>query len=120
MKLKMHQIVAAAQALGSLDVPAPIALKLARAAQPLMAEAALWEQQRLRLVRKYGERQGNGQTIVQPDSENWDKFSEEIGALLGTDTEVNIVPLPVSTLGGVFISVGAMTPIWFLFEEEIL
>jgi len=116
IKLKMRDVLAAYTTLQNLDLPAPIALKIMRAARPLEAEFAAYEQQRLRLVNKYGQKSG-GQVMVAQDSEQWPRFAAEIQQLLDVDITVEIEPLPIEALGPIRITPAALGPILFLFAD---
>lgn len=116
MKLTLGEVVAAHNALQKLDLPAPIAFRLAQVIRPLISEFTTYEEQRLRLVRKYGQQKGD-RIAIEPGDENWGTFVTEIQALLDLEVEVEVQPLELDILKGLSISPISLLPIWFLFKE---
>ena len=98
MKLKLHQIYRAKPVFDKLanqDMPAKIAYRLSRTAKILGEQFQEIEQQRMRLVKKYGE-ETNGQLKVK--DENTNAFGQELLALLEEDTEVDLQTFSLDTL----------------------
>lgn len=119
--MKLGELVIAQQALTrllALDFPAAVSYKIARAARPVQAELQNYEQERIKLVRRLGEDNGEGQIIVLPDKTAG--FNEEMGALLNEDVELKIRTVDPCIFDKTDIKVrpGDLMLMWFLFEEK--
>lgn len=117
--MKLRELVAtqeALQRLVSLELPAAKAFQITRAIRPILVELEAYEQQRIALVRRLGERDKTGQVSVLP--EKMAEFDNEIKTLLDVDIELEIPTMSPSILGEVNIRPVDLMPLWFLFEEE--
>jgi len=116
--MKLLDLVVAREALqrlAALELPAPIAFKVARVVRPLSAELQAYEEQRVRLVQKFGEQQGS-QAVVLPN--RMAEFSTEHQELLDVEINVEVARLSPGILGELVITPGDLLALWFLFEEE--
>jgi len=102
MKLKNGEIFYAAQPLRRLigeKFPLKTSYELATLVNKLANQLAIIEDVRQGLLRKYGDKNPQGQYAITLDSENWDKFGEEINELFDQEVEVELerVKLPDNT-----------------------
>lgn len=77
------------------DIPVKQAYWIAKFARKMSSEINLIEEQRTKLIRKYGVEK-DGQVLVEPDGENWLKFVQEHNDLMEmeTDLDVDTVKIP--------------------------
>lgn len=118
--MKLGELVMAQEALQrliSLEWPAAVSYKVARAARPILAELQGYEEQRVKLIQQFGEIEGQ-QTRVKPDK--MPEFTAELNALLGVDVDLEIRTISPDLLDNDEIKVrpADLLLVWFLFEEE--
>ncbi len=93
MKLSNRDIYDSREALQRLvarpDIPARYGIEIARMAKKLGDEIGLIDQQRVGLVKKYGKPEGRD-FVVEPDTDEFDKFLAEMDELLDANTELII------------------------------
>ena len=129
--MKLLDLVVAQEALGrllALEPPAAAAFQIARAAMPIQMELRSYERQRVALVQRLGEDDGQGQIKVSPEKSV--KFNEEMNALLALEIKIEVGVLPPSVLtndtcpecgakikSGIAIKSGDLMALHFLFEK---
>lgn len=116
--MKLGELVMAREALQgllALELPAAVSYKVARAAQPVLAELRSYEEQRVKLVQQFGETDGQ-QTVVKPDKVA--EFNAEMNELLRVDVDLEIRTLDPDLLDNVKIKPADLLLVWFLFGEE--
>ena len=116
--MKLLELVVAREALQrlvSLELPAATAFRVARVVRPIQVELQSYEQQRVALVQRLGEKKG-GQTTVPP--EKFVEFNTEHQALLDVEMELDITPLSPSVLGDIKIRAADLMALEFLFGEK--
>lgn len=117
--MKLRELVVAQEALQrllSLELQAAKAFQIARAVRDILMELEAYEQQRIALVRRLGERDKTGQVSVLP--EKMAEFDSEIGTLLDVDIELEIPTISPSILGEANVRPVDLMPLWFLFGGE--
>jgi len=102
IKITVGEIVQNIQVLNkflSKELPIQKAFKLSRALKKIDPELKAFEEQRLKLVKKYGEEK-EGQIIV--SQINIQKFQEEVDPLLRLELEMDIDPISVKEIDDKF------------------
>lgn len=115
--MKLRELVLATEALARLammELPAPIAFKVARTVRPLALELQTYEAQRVKLIQKFGERRENQFTVLAIKRTEFDK---EYEALLDVDIEIEIMKLLPDMLDELKVTPADLILLWFLFEE---
>ena len=127
MELLYMEIFGAVNSLNKIfemDLPVRTSLALAKLLGKLAEPFQEVEKTRTRLVTKYGTHDSiTNQTKVESDSENFPKFVEEYGVLMGQKTEVifDIVKLPQEVNGKpLMIKPAVMAPLTKFIEVEHL
>jgi hypothetical protein len=101
--MKVAGILQVLQGLGALQgelaahderLSAGLAFKLARINRQLAAERGVYEEQRVALVKEYGEADEEGNWKVA--DENLEQFNKEHRELLDTEVKLEVDPVPVS------------------------
>jgi vacuolar-type H+-ATPase subunit I/STV1 len=101
-----------------LETPmsASLAFQLNKLLKVLNDEMKSIEEERVKLVEKYGSKDDNSDAVVVSD-ENKNKFMSEFSELLGTDVTISWEPLSISKVDGLQLTVNEMSRIQFLFKE---
>ena len=118
MKVKLIDVYNSVPVMNKiLETPmnASLAFQLTKLLKTLNDEMKSIEEQRIKLVEKYGTKQ-EGEAVVVSD-ENKEKFMSEFTQLLNTDVDLTWEPLSVSKMEGLQLSVNEMSRIQFLFKE---
>lgn len=118
MKVKLVDIYNSVPVMNKIletPLPASISFQLSKLLKTLNDEMKSIEEQRVKLVEKYGVKGEKEETVV-PD-ENKAKFIQEFSDLLNTEIEVTFNPLSSSKFDALQLSVNEMSRVQFLFEE---
>ncbi len=111
MKITLGEILNGKNSLEKLiskEIKIKTAFKLSKLAKMVTEEMQLYEEQRIGLVKKYGdEPDEKGATAVKP--ENNQKFIEELTELTGVEVELDFEPISVDELGDIEISAGDLS-----------
>ena len=94
---------------------ASLAFQLTRLLKTLNDEMKTIEEQRIKLVEKYGSKTEEDAVVV--SDENKEKFLSEFTELLNTDVDLTWEQLSISKMEGLQLSVNEMSRIQFLFKE---
>lgn len=103
------------------NFPGSTTFKIARLMRELDKESVLFEEQRMIIVKEYGEKDKNNKLILQPDGtvrvpqEKIDECNNKLTALLNTEIEINAEELPENAFDNVEI-----TPAQALFLEPAI
>jgi hypothetical protein len=119
MKLKLGALVSAQPALDDLaskQLVAKTAFRIARNLRIIAGERELYEQQRIALAKKYGTLDAEHSQYRFANG-NGEKFIEELNALMNTEVENGIMPIPLSDLADVKMSAGDMAMLDWLIED---
>lgn len=99
MKLLIGELAEARESLEKLlgtDLPLKLAYKLRKVARETGKQLVDFEEQRMRLVRKYG-RQGEGNEI-RVDPTNTEVFANEMRQIMAIGIEINCEPISMAEL----------------------
>ena len=119
MKVKLIDIYNSVPVMNKiLETPmnASLAFQLTRLLKVLNDEMKSIEEQRIKLVEKYGTKNDGEEAVVVSD-ENKEKFMGEFSELLNTDVELNWQPLSVNKVETLQLTVNDMARVQFLFKE---
>lgn len=98
-----------------LDINVQAAFKLNRMVRAINEELVLFEEQRQKLINKYGENQEDGSVMVTP--ENQEEFHKELIDLFNVEINLQFDPISVKGLGDVKISAAELMMIDKLLTE---
>jgi hypothetical protein len=107
MKIKVGEIVASRESLAKLigkELPVKAAFRLSRVVKTLNTELKDFEEQRMKLIQKYGEKKEGQEDTMIVKPENMEAFSTEMEALFTEEIEVSYEPVTVADLGNVQIT----------------
>jgi len=90
---------------------------VAKHAKKLFSEIKTIDDRRIEILKKYGKKNKNGFEIQASDTENMKKFTDEFGALLEEEIEVNIQKIKFEYFEPLKISPAVLMGIDFLIEE---
>jgi len=105
MKLSLKQIVESEKGMIAIletKLPIKIAYRLTKLSNKIRAELAVYNEQRVTLVKRLGEEQTKDNWQVKP--ENMKEFLEEFNKLQDEIVEIDFTPLKLEELGDVVIS----------------
>jgi hypothetical protein len=118
MKVKLNALVNAKESLiklGKTDLPVKTAYALNKDFQKMNIEFKAYEEAKMKLFDKYGEKQPDEKIIIKP--ENIKTFQKEIGELLETEVEIDLWKVKLENLGDVKFSALELGMLEFLIEE---
>ena len=81
-----------------------LAFKIARLARELEKEMQTFNDERMKIIRKYGKKDENGELVVGEDgnvsfeSDKIDELNSEFNSLLETELEINADKLPMDSI----------------------
>lgn len=87
----------------NLDLPITTAYKFSRLVKKIREELATFEESRVALVKKYGNKEDTSGT-VRVSLDATEEFSNELKKLLEVEIEVDFEPIPLSDLGDIKMS----------------
>lgn len=118
MKVSMGEIYMATSAMNKLidaELPAKLSFRLVRVMRELNDALKSLEEQRSKLIKKYGQEDGDGNITVSEDNKN--QFVNEFNELLGEQIEINWEQIDPEAFGDTPLSVGDIAKIGFLFKQ---
>ena len=118
MKVSLGEIYMSTSAMNKLidaSLPAKLSFRLVRAMREMNDALKNLEEERTKLIKKYGKDSGDGNVTV--SEENKSQFLEEFSNLLTEEIEIQWEPVDPDTLGDVTLSVGDIAKIGFLFKQ---
>ncbi len=118
MKVKLVDIYNSVPVMNKIletPLPASISFQLSKLLKSLNEEMKSIEEQRIKLVEKYGTKGENQEVIVSDEQKQ--KFMQEFSDLLNTEVEVTWQPLSASKFDALQLSVNEMSRVQFLFSE---
>jgi len=98
------------------SVSASLAYHLTKLLKTLNEEMKTIEEQRIKLVEKYGEKNDKEESLVVSE-ENKAKFMSEFSDLLNSEIELSWEQLSVEKMEGLQLTVNDMSRIQFLFKD---
>ncbi len=117
--MKLVQLVNSKDALQRLiekELPVKMAYRLSKFVKAANKELEFFEEQRVKLAKKYGKDDGKGQIIV--TAENIPAFSEELDPLLNEDVDLEPLEMSLSELGNIDITTRDIIILSYLFKDE--
>ena len=118
MKVKLVEVYNSVSVMNKIldaQLPASIAFKLTKLLKSLNDEIKSIEDQRVKLVSKYGEKDENNSVSV--SETNKESFMKEFGELLNTDIEIQWEPVSIEKFDGLNLSANDLLKVSFLFAE---
>ena len=118
MKVKLFDIYNSIQVMNKvLETPLPVSVSyhLGKVFKSLNDELKSVEEQRIKLVEKFGSKEEGKEVSV--SDENKEKFLKEFSELLETSVEIEWTPLSVSKFDNIQLTVADLSKISFLFTE---
>jgi len=118
MKVRLVDVYNSVQVINKIldaQLPATIAFQLTKLIKSLDGEIKIIEEQRVKLVSKYGEEtKENGVTVSEANKE---AFLKEFTELLETEIEINWNPVDISKFEALNLSANDLMKVSFLFSE---
>jgi len=117
MKVSLFEIYSSVSVLNKLvdlALPAKSSYKFVKIMKKFNEELKMMEDERQKLINKYGEEKEG--TVIVLDG-NRETFLKEFGDLLETQIDVDWDPISIDSLGNVELSVAEITKIQFLFRD---
>ena len=118
MKVKLVEIYNCVQVMNKIldaELPASVAFKLTKLLKSINDEIKTVEDQRVKMVSKYGDKDENGSVSV--SETNKEAFMKEFGELLSTEIEIQWEPVSVEKFDGLNLSANDLLKVSFLFAE---
>jgi len=118
MKVKLFEIYSSVPVMNKIleaTLPASASFQLTKLLKTLNEEIKIIEEQRVKLVTKYGESEEN-EAVTVSDAKK-DDFLKEFSELLDSEIDLNWNPLPISSFEGLNLSVNDMLKVQFLFAD---
>lgn len=118
MKVKLFEIYSSVPVMNKIleaTLPATVSFQLTKLLKTLNEEIKIIEEQRVKLVTKYGEN-GENEAVTVSDSKK-EEFLKEFSELLESEIELNWQPLSISNFDGLNLSVNDMLKVQFLFTD---
>ena len=119
MKVKLIDIYNSVPVMNKVletSLSASLAFQLTKLLKTLNEEMKSIEDQRVKLVEKFGTKQSETDTLMVSD-ENKEKFMGEFSELLNTSIDLAWEPLSVSKVEGLQLTVNDMSRVDFLFKD---
>ena len=116
IKTKLANLVNCVEPLGKLmqmQMPAATAFRCAKLLKVVEGELQIYDEQRKKLVEKYGE-----DDKVDPESKNWDKFVEEMNSILAEDVSLNATKIKEENLSKIEISPADIMNLSWMIKEK--
>jgi hypothetical protein len=102
-----------------LELPIKTSYKLSKILKKIGQELADLEEERVKLVKKYGDQDDEAQSIQVKDPEKYEEFAKEFGELLQEEITLEIDPIPIDMLGdAVTFSPAELAALEMLFKDE--
>lgn len=118
MKVSLGEIYMSTSVMNKLiDMPLParMSFRLARVMREMNDILKNLEEERSKLIKKYGQDNGDGNITV--SETNKDMFLEEFQSVLEDQVEINWEPIDPDSFGDSTISVAEISKIGFLFKQ---
>lgn len=115
MKVQLAQVVGSVEPLGTLmsnPMPAATAFRCAKVLKAVQSELESYDEARKALIEKYGE---DGE--IKPESKDWDKFIEEMNALMNEEISLSIKKIDADSLSKVEIAPTDLVQLDWLIKE---
>ena len=117
MKVSLFEIYSSVTVLNKLvdlALPAKSSYKFVKIMKKFNEELKILEDERQKLINKYGQEKEGTVTVQE---QNKEAFLKEFGELMETQIDVDWDPISIDALGSVELSVAEITKIQFLFRD---
>lgn len=102
-----------------LELPIKTSYKLSKILKKVGQELADLEEERVKLVKKYGDQDDESQSIQVKDSEKYEEFAREFGELLQEEITLDFDPISIDALGDeATFSPAELAALEMLFKDE--
>lgn len=118
MKVSLGEIFVSTSVMNKMvdaTLPAKLSFRLVRMMKGMNDALVNLEEERSKLIKKYGKEQGDGTVTV--SEENKKQFVDEFNDLLAEQIEINWEPVEPEEFGDTPLSVGDISKIAFLFKQ---
>lgn len=118
MKLKLMQIINAKDSLVELsqkDLAVMASYRVAKILKKIDPEIAIYEDERIKLIRKYGEESEPGR--LQVKQENIPEYVKELETLVQQEVDIDIQKVKISEIGNIDIKPAVLINLDFMIEE---
>lgn len=118
MRLTNKQVVKASDALAKMlntSLPVRQAYSIKKTAESIKKQILFIEEQRIELVKKYGEKDGDNYKIVDKKKENL--FYKDYNELLNLKEDIDVRQLGITELDGVELTPNEFETIEFMIKE---
>ena len=125
IKIKLNDVVNATETFTKImqqSFKGSLAFKIARLARELDTEMKTFNEERQKIIQKYGNKDENGELIVDEngnvkfDNANIEEINQEFSSLLETELEINADKLPMDSIDNFEITPQEMLNIEVFFE----
>ena len=125
IKIKLNDVVNATETFNKImqqSFKGSLAFKIARLARELDTEMKTFNEERQKIIQKYGNKDENGELIVDEngnikfDNANIEEINQEFSSLLETELEINADKLPMDSIDNFEITPQEMLNIEVFFE----
>lgn len=117
MKVRLFEIYSSVNILNKLvnvSLPAKTSYKFVKVMQKFNDELKLLEEQRQKLINKYGAEGENGFTVTE---ENKETFIKEFSDLMEVELDIDWEPISIDSFGEAELSVADISKIQFLLKD---
>ncbi len=118
MKVSLGEIYMSASVMNKLidvSLPAKLSFRLVRVMRDLNDALKHLEEERTKLIKKYGNDSGDGNITV--SEEQKEQFLQEFNDLLSEEIEINWEQIDPDSMGNTPLTVGDIAKISFLFKQ---
>ena len=125
IKIKLNDVVNATETFNKImqqSFKGSLAFKIARLARELDKEMQTFNEERQKIIQKYGNKDENGELIIDKngnvkfDNANIEEINQEFSSLLETELEINADKLPMDSIDNFEITPQEMLNIEVFFE----
>lgn len=125
IKIKLNDVVNATKTFNKImqqSFKGSLAFKIARLARELDTEMKTFNEERQKIIQKYGNKDENGELIVDEngnvkfDNTKLEEINQEFSSLLETELEINADKLPMDSIDNFEITPQEMLNIEVFFE----
>ena len=125
IKIKLNDVVNATETFNKImqqSFKGSLAFKIARLARELDTEMKTFNEERQKIIQKYGNKDENGELIVDEngnvkfDNTKLEEINQEFSSLLETELEINADKLPMDSIDNFEITPQEMLNIEVFFE----
>jgi len=125
IKIKLSNVVNATETFNKImqqSFKGSLAFKIARLARELDKEMQTFNEERQKIIQKYGNKDENGELIIDEngnvkfDNANIEEINQEFNSLLETELEINADKLPMDSIDNFEITPQEMLNIEIFFE----